>query len=211
MEYIWGWLSNQVYKQWDKVIKLPRKWEYSDSIKKGYEIHKKYLWDSIPNTEFNEIKWKSTIMQDFVQWNPVDLAQTSNERVFEIIELWYKMQKEEKIYFDLFWLEWILSLYYNYLPPWLSNNIMKKDSDLLFKLNSYLLEKLYNYPRKELRKIIEKSWNPFLVHNLLETPNWEIKMIDFEYKRLSPFNITNQVFSLITKKTVSDVLLNKNL
>jgi hypothetical protein len=208
MDKIWEWFNYQVFSNEDwTVTKIPRKVENNklDTEKKSYGIHKEHLGTFLAKSEFiGDETWKyveKVLQEEIKNAKVIDLRNTTNKVVIKLLELWSNMQEKEKILFDIFWLEWMISLF-NYYFEW---TILKKISDTFLPINSIILEKTKWLPVWYLKELNEKEKAPFLAYNLLENENWEVFLIDTDYRPLTFLNPINIVWKWITNKALKSL------
>ncbi len=203
-----GFMYEVVVKEDGTVQKVPRTLAHTDWSKeeRSATIHREYLWDTVvPETEL-WMPWDGRFEthQEFVEWTPVNLDTTTNQQVLDLLEAWASMQEKEKILFDVFGLEWMVRLFNHYFE-WSSLGWL---NDVLLPINMTYLDKVHNFPPELLRQLKEKQWEPFIAHNILEWPNWEVHFIDTDHRPLTLLwkpNPLNRVWAWITKKALADL------
>ncbi len=212
-EVIWNGFMYTVIDKWDWTVeKIPRKaWNTSsEKEKSSFELHKKYLWDLIvPDTDIFIPKKKIISSSDnfevyqdkIIRWNPVDLINTTNEKVIELLASWSEMQKDNKVLFDVFWLEWMVQLFEHYFK-WTP---IKSFNDLFLPANAKYLKIMHNFPLWLLEEMHLKELNPFIAYNILEDEKWDIHFIDTDYRPLDVFHPLNHIWNWITQKALRDV------
>lgn len=208
MEKIWEWFNYEVFSNWDwTVTKIPRRKEINkiENEKKSYKIHKKELWDFLAKSELiSNQTWKyveKVIQEEIKNAKIINLRDNTNEKVKEILELWNNLQEKHKILFDIFWLEWMIALF-NYYFEW---TLIKKISDITLPINSIFLEKTKWLPKWYLKELNKLKKPPFLAYNLLENEDWEVFLVDTDYRPLSILNPLNLVWKWITNKALKDL------
>ena len=204
---IWSWFMYDVYTHpylKYKVLKIPndpKSTSISDE-KESYELYKKYLWDNVAETEFiDKGNWDFEVIQELVKWKPIDLADSINKDVFEILEKWNNMQEKHKIFFDIFWLEWMIILFNYYYK----DTYLKKISDFSLSIASFYLERVHKLPKWKLKELNERTWNPFVANNILRNENGVIKIVDTDNRPLNILNPLNLLWNWITKKALKDI------
>jgi len=197
----------RVVKSNGEVVKQPRTLLHTDwdTERTSLEIHREYLSDSVPDTEiYNPTSWWFETHQDFIEWRPVNLATTTNQQVLDLLEAWSTMQEKEKILFDVFGLEWMVRLfshYFDWTSLWFVNNVA-------LPLNMEYLKRMHNFPPELLQQLKDKDWEPFMAHNIIEWPDWNIHFIDTDYRPLTLLwkpNPLNHVWRWITSKALKDL------
>lgn len=219
---IWEWFMYEVIDKGDWTVeKKPRKSEVTSSEREeeSLKIHKKYLWDLIvPDTDIYLANWSENgdfevHQEKIIKWTPVDLINTTNEKVFQLLESWKEMQRENNILFDIFGMKWMIDLF-NYYYSWTP---IKTINDLLLPANAEYLKMMHNFPVWLLDKMNKSNWNPFLAHNILEDSKWDIHFIDTDYRSLDFKDLLkwdrnvplNKVWDWITKKALKDLSKNR--
>ena len=205
---IWEWFMYKVFDNEDGTVqKIPWNTEKTSLEKEetSFNIHKKYLWDYIPDTDFID-KWNGLfeLKQEFISWKPVDIIDFTNEEVIKILNSWLTMQEKNKIFFDIFWLEWMIRLF-NYYYWW---TILKTLYDKSIPLGSLYLEKVHKLPKWKFEEMnLEKNnkWNPFVAHNMIIDDDWNIRFIDTDNRPLNAFQPLNMIWNWITKKALHEV------
>jgi hypothetical protein len=201
---LWKGLVYEVYdKQDQSVIKIPRSKIYRKNIEEdSYLLHQKYLKWSVAQSDFIE-SWDSyNIIQEKINGNPVDLHNITNQKIHKILEQWQDMQKAENILFDIFWLEWMIQLFNYYFDE----KALKSLWDLCIPMNAWILNYFYNFPPELLKQMNQNKWNPFIAHNLLEDKDWNITLIDTDFRPLDIKHPLNMVGDWITQKAIDDII-----
>jgi hypothetical protein len=208
---VWEGFWYTVTWNWNKVIKTPRNQlsRILNDEKEALKTHQDYLWESIPSTEFKQTKGWYEVHQDFIRWNPVDLMTTTNDKVFELLDAWISMQEKEKILFDVFGLEWMVRLFNYYF----SDTYLWKAKDISLPIAASILQLIHHFPKEKLEELNNDKTSPFIVPNIIEEDNWNVKFVDIEHRELiSPRSISslkkyplNLLWAWITKKALTDV------
>lgn len=192
----------------NKVVKIPRApWNTSISNEElSVAIHKSYLWESIvPDTQIvlSDSHWFLTHQELVKWWQAIDLTQEiTKQDVKELLENWAKMQSEQGILFDVFWLQWMINLF-NFYFSW---SPIKKMSDLFLPANAKYLQMIHNLPPEILMQMNSDTVSsPFIAYNILRDENWKLHFIDTDYRPLDVFHPLNLVWSWITQKALRDV------
>ncbi len=211
-DYVWEgfWYIVAWNEDW-RVTKTPRNQSSRilDDEKKALKIHQDYLWKFIPDTKFQKTEDWYEVHQDYIEWNPVDLMTTTNDKVFELLNAWIIMQEKEKILFDVFWLEWMVRLFNYYF----SDTYLWKAKDIVLPLAGSILQLINNFPKEKLEVLNNDTTSPFIVSNIIEKYNWDVKFVDIEQRELSlPKSFSsfkkyplNLLWAWITKKALADV------
>ena len=207
-EKIWEGFNYEVFDIWDwKVKKRPRTENNLKIEQNSFDIHKKYLWDFLPDTEFIWEDWKiKEVIQTKVKWAEIiDLNSMTDDvknQVNELLSRGLSMQEKHKILFDIFWMEWMIALFNHYFK----NSTLKKISDFTLPFNSKVLEAIKKIPSEMMINLNNKEDNnPFLAYNLLKDIDWKVHFIDTDYRKVNIFHPLNFVWNLITKKALKDL------
>lgn len=200
---LWRGFVYDVYDWEDQtVIKIPRTSRYRKEVEENsYQIHKQYLWMWV--AESNYVRHENTyrVIQEKIEWNPIDLMNTTNNKVNKILEHGKNMQNAENILFDVFWLAWMIRLFNHYYEwKWL-----KAFWDICLPINKIILDYFYNFPPKLLAEMNEQTWNPFIAHNLLEDKDWNMRLIDTDFRPLDKKHPLNLAGNWITQKALDDI------
>ena len=206
------WFMYEVFDNSDWTVqKIPRNpWKTSIEKEQGsFNIHKKYLWNSLPETKFiNKWDWLFELKQEYIDWKPVDILENTKDDVLNILENWLSMQAKEKIFFDIFWLKWMIRLF-NYYFEW---TFLKTIYDKSIPLWSLYLEKVHKLPKwkfEEMNLVENNNWPVFAAHNMLEDENWNIRFVDTDNRPIDIFHPLNMIWNWITKKALKDVKKHK--
>lgn len=184
------------------VIKIPRTTRYKKEVEENsYDTHKKYLWMHVAESNFIDHGNTYRVIQEKIEWNPIDLINITNSKVNKILEQWNNMQNVENILFDIFWLAWMVRLFNHYFD-WKS---LKALWDLCLPMNAQILKYFYNFPPELLVEMNQQNWNPFIAHNLLEDKNWNIILIDTDFRPLDINHPLNLAGNWITQKALQDI------
>jgi hypothetical protein len=114
------------------------------------------------------------------------------------------MQAKEKIFFDIFWLKWMIRLF-NYYFEW---TFLKTIYDKSIPLWSLYLEKVHKLPKwkfEEMNLPENNNWPVFVAHNMIEENDWNIKFVDTDNRPLDLFHPLNIIWNWITKKALRDI------
>jgi len=215
-EFIWEGFWYTVYRDGNRVVKLPRNenTRILASEIAGLEAHETHMWDFIPNTTFTETDEWYNVSQEFIAWEAVDLMETTNNKVFELLESWATMQEKEWILFDVFWLEWMVRLFNYYY----GDTLLGKTNNFLLPLSWRFLQILHNFPYETIKQLNKDTSSPFISENILENSSWNVKFVDIEHRSLQkPKSIKelkkyplNLLWAWITKKALKDLMKNRN-
>lgn len=202
------WFMYDVSINWDsEVLKTPRApWNTSiENERLSVVLHNSYLWDYVPDTKIisSDTHWFLTHQELVNWWNHIDLAiESTKQDVIDLLEKWVRMQKEQKILFDIFWMQWMINLF-NYYFKWTN---IKKFSDLLLPANAKYLQLMHNLPPEALIQMnSDIKSKPFVAYNILRDDKWILRFIDTDYRPLDIFHPLNLVGNWITEKALRDI------
>lgn len=206
---LWKWFMYSVSDEEDWTVKKVLRAPLNTSAqreKSSLELHKTYLWDIIvPETEIYELKSGDfEVHQKKIEGTPLVLTDLTSDNVRKILELGALMQKEHRVLFDIFWMQWMIQLF-NYYFWWTP---IKELSDFLLPANAKYLHLMHNFPEGLLREMNEATWNPFVAHNILQDSEGKLHFIDTDYRPLKLICPLNIIGNWITQKALADL---KNL
>jgi hypothetical protein len=192
----WNWL----------VIKTPRnpKRTTLEKERASYDLHKSYLWDFVPDTEFIK-DWNGFFVEqtEIIWAKAVDLAvEWTKEDVRKLLEAWAKMQRENWVLFDIFGVEGMIILF-NYFYSWTP---LKKVSDFFLPFNARYLQFAHKLPPEVLKSMNDDTTTPpFTAHNILRWEKWLVHFVDTDYRPLNIRNPLNLAWNWITSKALKDL------
>jgi len=215
-DYVWEGFWYTVRKNGKNVIKTPRNMSTRNlwDEKTALETHQKHLDQFIPDTSFKWDKSAYEVHQEFIEWDPVNLMNSTNDKVFELLDTWISMQEREKILFDIFWLEWMVRLFNYYY--W--DTLLGKTNNFALPLSWRFLQMLHNFPYSKIKALNDDHSSPFVSENILEDKEWNVSFVDIEHRWLSkPKNFAalkkyplNLLWAWITKKALKDIMWQRN-
>lgn len=156
LKQIASWFFNTVYitENNSTVIKIQKKtnsiiWTTKRRLEEALEIHKKYLWNAIPNTEIetdiSSPRWYF-VKQEFCTWRLLSLLDLDNSTIkakFDtLVKAWKLMETDKKLFFDIYWWNGLIKNkreFFKKKPNFIFTNlILTPDNEIKFVDIDYL-------------------------------------------------------------------------
>ncbi len=194
-----------MYKVYDSedgyVIKIPKDPTISSAEveNESIRIHRKYMWDAIPETTARETDTWFDIRQEKLEWELIELVPwTVKSDVLKLLQDGNDMQKATWQLFDVFWLEGLIQVFGHLTKEtaiWFCN-------DLSLPVTKKYLQHKYKMSSEVLDQMLVPNNKPLLSHNMMRTKNGDLKFFDTDYRALSWKKPLHMVWNFYTQKAL---------
>ncbi len=175
------------------------------NILRAIDIHEEYLWDTIPETKVTPHKeYGYLIEQEYIpNARTIDILKESPKGLESFLDAWLQMQKDQKIVFDLLWIEGVIQtcVYHLNKSKFGKRKILpcvKKHQKVFGNLSKTLFGVNPQHIEKNL------SLTSVIATNLLVTKEEELRFFDLERRNYRLRDPKNYVWWMLTEYILAE-------